>query len=716
MISIPLSLGSCFARVRRSGLSGKKIAIIILCTSIIFMGITTFPKTQTPVLTREHPFSPSDAPSINIPYESGWNVSWGGSGVDIAHDVATDEAGNVYVVGSRGGTMVLVKFNCNGTVEWNRTVSNSITETYSLATSSPDIVVVAGGAKVYLYGASGSVNWSRNVDAAGYFMSVAVHPTSGIYLAYFSTNIIMGYFIATKLNLEKYYLNGTVAWNEVKELSSDPPDSPWVDVDVDSLGNVYITARLDVYFTTYSYTYRYNAAGNEIWAHRINLFGDYDVRCYAIAVGGTDDIYVVGNDFLYKMNSTGDHLWTRVISGLTGVDLLPSGDVLVTGSIADGVNGDLDVLIARYAANGSSIWNQTWGGSGDDIARAIAIGSDETAYLAGCRNNDILVVQFTPGVPHVPGIPTGIKTASGNVCVNITWNAPYDGWTPITGYRLYWSADGMVFTTINLGDVLTYAHNGLMNNQTYWYKVAAINAIGQGGNSSTVVATPGVPARIEGVVAIGGKLHVNLTWVMPDGNGFPITGYVLYWSVGGTTFEKINLGLVVAYQHNGLVPGQVYCYRIAAVNEISEGVASETVSAMTWTLPEAPSLTIETSLRTAAKEISMSWSIVQDVEIYVVYRYAQQITQENIHLATVVGTSSETKFTNVVPEPGVYWYAVVAVNATGSSEPSNSMGVLIEEPDNTGLLVSISLGIGVIVTMFGVILILLRRAHLSHRI
>jgi predicted phage tail protein len=91
-------------------------------------------------------------------------------------------------------------------------------------------------------------------------------------------------------------------------------------------------------------------------------------------------------------------------------------------------------------------------------------------------------------IPAVPGVPTGLTATPSNAQAVLAWAAPAsDGGSPITGYKLYRSTtSGGTYSLIASPTALTYTNTGLTNGQTYWYKVSAVNANGEGANCSAV--------------------------------------------------------------------------------------------------------------------------------------------------------------------------------------------------------------------------------------
>ncbi len=92
----------------------------------------------------------------------------------------------------------------------------------------------------------------------------------------------------------------------------------------------------------------------------------------------------------------------------------------------------------------------------------------------------------------VPGVPRELTAEGGNKHVVLNWLAPTDdGGSLITDYRIYRGTTPNGETFLNdIGDVLTYVDTGLANGQTYYYRVFALNAVGEGPGSNEANATP----------------------------------------------------------------------------------------------------------------------------------------------------------------------------------------------------------------------------------
>ena len=81
---------------------------------------------------------------------------------------------------------------------------------------------------------------------------------------------------------------------------------------------------------------------------------------------------------------------------------------------------------------------------------------------------------------------------SGVSKISLTWTAPSDGGSPITGYKIQTSTDNTNWSTLvsSTGTKNTsYTDSGLLAGAKYYYKVSAINKIGTGPASTSAFAT-----------------------------------------------------------------------------------------------------------------------------------------------------------------------------------------------------------------------------------
>ncbi len=105
----------------------------------------------------------------------------------------------------------------------------------------------------------------------------------------------------------------------------------------------------------------------------------------------------------------------------------------------------------------------------------------------GPRSNEASAIPAT-----VPSAPLNLTAVAGNRHVNLTWHEPSDdGGSPVTNYTIFRGpAAGQETILTTIGNVLSYVDTGLMNGVAYYYRVAAVNGVGRGSNSTEVSAAP----------------------------------------------------------------------------------------------------------------------------------------------------------------------------------------------------------------------------------
>ncbi|MCK4367130.1 MAG: right-handed parallel beta-helix repeat-containing protein [Thermoplasmata archaeon] len=151
--------------------------------------------------------------------------------------------------------------------------------------------------------------------------------------------------------------------------------------------------------------------------------------------------------------------------------------------------------------SGGNYWDDYVGvdekvGPGQDKPGVDGIG--DTAYIIDADSQDeypLMSVAPPPLLP--PSAPQDLGAVADDQQVTLTWNPPaFDGRSPITNYGVYrGTAPGEEIFLVDVGDVLTYVDTELTAGQTYYYKVSAMNAVGEGAQSNEASATTAPPAN-----------------------------------------------------------------------------------------------------------------------------------------------------------------------------------------------------------------------------
>jgi hypothetical protein len=134
-------------------------------------------------------------------------------------------------------------------------------------------------------------------------------------------------------------------------------------------------------------------------------------------------------------------------------------------------------------------------------------------------------VAVQPGAAAAPGAPTGLAATAGNAQVSLSWAAPSsNGGSAITSDKVYRGSSSGTETLLtsggcsSLGAVLSCTDTGLTNGQAYFYKVSAVNAVGESAQSNEASATPNsTPTQLMGNPGFENGSTNPAPWVATSG-------------------------------------------------------------------------------------------------------------------------------------------------------------------------------------------------------
>jgi len=289
------------------------------------------------------------------------------------------------------------------------------------------------------------------------------------------------------------------------------------------------------------------------------------------------------------------------------------------------------------------------------------------------------------GVAETPLAPTGLIVTSANFTLKLRWTAPSDdGGYMITNYKIFIgpSSDNETLFKI-IGNMVNYTASGLVNGQFYFIKVAGMNLLGTGANTSE---TAGRPATIPDApqsftVVFNNNGEANLTWAAPisDGGG-GIDGYLLYIGTNpGAEWLEDDLVNPASHATNywGTL-GIMYYFSISAHNNQGDG-PNATTSGMPVGFPGAPQYLVASANNSSF--VSLAWTIPitnggSAIIGYNVYRGSSQGSE--ILMATLSNVTTWID-TNVTIGQ-TYYYKVCAVNSIGNGPTSIESWVTFQGP------------------------------------
>ena len=306
------------------------------------------------------------------------------------------------------------------------------------------------------------------------------------------------------------------------------------------------------------------------------------------------------------------------------------------------------------------------------------------------------------GSPTSPGAPINLRaTPLDDARIQLQWEAPYSGGSPITDYRIDTLSSDTWGTLVGntRNTALSYTHTGVEPGRRYYYRVSAINDIGTSTPSSPASATTeavpptptaSVPAAPTSLTAVAVSFEqIDLSWAAPTHTGgSPITGYsidTLSSDTWGTLVDNTG-STALSYTHTGVEPGRRYYYRVVAINDVGTSTPSSPASATTEAVPPTPTASVPaapTSLTAVAVsfgQIDLSWAAPTHRGGSPITGYSIDTLSSDTWRTLVDNTGSTAlSYTHTGVEPGRrYYYRVAAINDVGTSTPSSPASATTE--------------------------------------
>ncbi len=305
---------------------------------------------------------------------------------------------------------------------------------------------------------------------------------------------------------------------------------------------------------------------------------------------------------------------------------------------------------------------------------------------------DSMAAFSTPAAPTTP--PNSVSVVPFDGAATLSWTMPStNNGSKVTGYNVYQgtSSGGESGTAVigcaNIA-VTTCTISSLTNATTYYFKLSALNSVGESAFSTEVSVTPGsavaTSAPILTTVSPANNA-VTLTWSPPLNLGnAPVTGYNVYQgtSSGGESGPPVtgcaNIA-VTTCTISSLTNATTYFFKVSALNAstIESPLSNELFVApsATASAPSAPTLASITSKNGVAV---LTWTHGTNtgggtITGYNVYRGTSAGGESSSALNGTTPISSTTYTTGGLTNGTSYYFTVKEINSAATSVASNEL-------------------------------------------
>lgn len=330
----------------------------------------------------------------------------------------------------------------NGTLAWTSTFgSRNIERSYGIVVDSSSFVYVtgqtsAGNAANPIYhfdGQAGAGDWDGFVlrcmpddgkslwtrlfgtSNAEYSFAIASDSTNDIFVAAWVSSGLDGntFYGQYDIALLKYNNNGVRKWTrQIGGTGQDFPSAIAVDNDDFVIAAGYTNGGVAGNTNAGGFDIllaKYDGEGVQVWLKQFGSTGSD--KPLGVAVDRSNNILVTGSTtgrlvedtevgltgsydlFVAKYDANGSSLWTRQIGSdewdeCTGIAVDDVGNAYVVCQSSGDLNGVLnvglnDVFVMKFDTDGAKLWSRRLATTADDKAMAVAVDSNNFVYVAG---------------------------------------------------------------------------------------------------------------------------------------------------------------------------------------------------------------------------------------------------------------------------------------------------------------------------------------------
>jgi len=410
-----------------------------------------------------------------------------------------------------------------------------------------------------------------------------------------------------------------------------------------------------------------------------------------------------------SLTATGNELgvtlnWSGATGSITNYGIWYSGTP--TGAPSDASTPDFTSSSTTYTDTGMAIGGTRW-----YWVRAQGPGGNSSWYPATGTG-----IGGTRG-SATPATPTYLNTYPNLTSVGLDYSLVSNA----TLYGIYASTSATdipsagttpTFTSSYVGADYAYGfHTGLTTGSVYYYWVRAQNGSAYSawypaGNGKYGIAAT-APSVVTGVNANQqpGDTSVDVTWVAPNYNGSPITGYELQMATNSSFVNASTISTTTNSYNTGLlIEGQTYYFRVRASNDSGQngtenwqGTWSEMAYENIMPVFDFPSSPTSPTVNQVPDNISVyfNWDVPTDDGGGAITGYNGQYATSSsfTNAVSFTTTASSTEYTTTDLVIGqTYYFRVRATNARGDSPYTSTVSITVaplsvpsSEPTSVGM-------------------------------
>ena len=182
------------------------------------------------------------------------------------------------------------------------------------------------------------------------------------------------------------------------------------------------------------------------------------------------------------------------------------------------------------------------------------------------------------GATKLPVVVTNMIVAVINENqLDISWKAVKG----VGSYEIYRSSSSSSkdYKHIGTSTTASFSDTDLASDTTYYYKLSAVNGVGEGKQTKAFLGETKAPKQVTGLsVKVISDDRLDLSWKAVSG----AESYMIYRSkTSYGDFELVDTSETTSYSDKGLRYSTKYYYQVSAVNVIGEGPMSSKVSRQT---------------------------------------------------------------------------------------------------------------------------------------